>query len=44
MAVDSIKNRKKTKRVAWGITGSGDRLLEVYDVMKQIKKQHKDNI
>ncbi len=36
--------QNKTKRVAWGITGSGDRLLEVYEVMKQIKKQYEDNL
>jgi archaeoflavoprotein AfpA len=44
MASNSIENGKKKRRVAWGITGSGDRLLEVFDVMKQIKKQHKDDI
>ena len=31
--------KKKMKRAAWGITGSGDRLLEVFDVMKQAKIQ-----
>ena len=44
---DSIKmkkKQKKIKRVAWGITGSGDRLLEVIDVMKQIKKQYQDEV
>ncbi len=35
---------KKKKRVAWGITGSGDRLIEVFEVMKQIKDQYKDQI
>jgi archaeoflavoprotein AfpA len=44
MAGDSMEIGKKQKRVAWGITGSGDRLLEVFDVMKQIKKQHNDDI
>ncbi len=33
----------KRKRVAWAITGSGDRLLEVFDVMKQLKNQYKRN-
>ena len=37
------KKQQKKKRVAWGITGSGDRLLEVFDVMKQIKNQHQDD-
>jgi archaeoflavoprotein AfpA len=33
------KTTKKPK-VAWGITGSGDRLAETIEVMKQIKKQY----
>jgi archaeoflavoprotein AfpA len=48
MALESMEigvtKQKNMKRVAWGITGSGDRLLEVYDVMKQIKKQHEDDL
>ena len=48
MSIETIEidkpKQNKTKRVAWGITGSGDRLLEVYDVMKQIKKQYEDNL
>ena len=35
---------EKKKRAAWGITGSGDRLREVYDVMKKIKKQYEDKV
>jgi archaeoflavoprotein AfpA len=38
------KKQRKVKRVAWGITGSGDRLLEVIEVMKQLKKQYQDNV
>jgi len=30
------------KRAAWGITGSGDRLPEVFDIMKKIKTQYED--
>jgi archaeoflavoprotein AfpA len=48
MALESMEigvtKQKSMKRVAWGITGSGDRLLEVYDVMKQIKKQHENDL
>jgi archaeoflavoprotein AfpA len=48
MAIESMgieqTKQNKPKRVAWGITGSGDRLLEVYDVMNKIKKQYKDNL
>jgi archaeoflavoprotein AfpA len=30
----------KKRKVAWGITGSGDRLAETIEVMKQIKKHY----
>ena len=43
-AVEMEQNQKKMKRVAWGITGSGDRLLEVIETMKQLKKQYKDEV
>ncbi|AAB89728.1 DNA/pantothenate metabolism flavoprotein, putative [Archaeoglobus fulgidus DSM 4304] len=33
---------KKKKRVAWGITGSGDRLPETVDVMLEVKKEFPD--
>ncbi|MEM3551643.1 MAG: archaeoflavoprotein AfpA [Candidatus Bathyarchaeia archaeon] len=32
------------KKVAWGITGSGDRLLETIDVMKKIKMQYQGEV
>ena len=35
---------EKKKRAAWGITGSGDRLREVFDVMEKIKKQYEDRV
>ena len=47
MAVGSAergKTQKKKKRVAWGITGGGDRLLEVFEVMKQTKNQYQDDV
>ncbi len=31
---------KKRRKVAWGISGSGDRLVETVGVMKQIKKEY----
>ncbi len=34
----------KRKKVAWGITGSGDRLLETVEVMKGIRKQYQDMV
>ena len=47
MVVGSMKmekKQKKKKRVAWGITGSGDRLVETIETMKQINKQYQDEI
>jgi len=38
VTVEMEKKQKKKKRVAWGITGSGDRLAETIEVMKQIKE------
>jgi len=37
------KEQKNKKRVAWGITGSGDRLAETIEIMKQIGKQYQDD-
>lgn len=37
------KKQKMVKRVAWGITGSGDRLIEVFNVMKELKKQYQND-
>lgn len=30
----------KRKKVAWGITGAGDKILETIKVMKKIKKEY----
>ena len=45
MAVGTVEmeKKRKKKRVAWGITGSGDRLREVVETMKQIRKQYQDD-
>jgi archaeoflavoprotein AfpA len=37
-----MESLKKKKRVAWGITGSGDRLAETIEVMKDIRKQYEN--
>jgi archaeoflavoprotein AfpA len=46
MAVGTMELKKtgKKKRVAWGITGSGDRLYEVVETMKQVQKQHRNKV
>jgi len=41
---ETEKKQKKKKRVAWGITGSGDRLAETIETMKQIKKQYQEEV
>ena len=38
------KGEKKKRKVAWGITGSGDRLVETVEIMKEIKKQYQDEV
>lgn len=38
------KEKKEKKRVAWGITGSGDRLAETVEAMKEVKKQFEDKV
>jgi len=37
-------SKAKKRKVAWGITGSGDRLLETICVMKDIKEQYKNEV
>lgn len=44
VTVEMEKKQKKKKRVAWGVTGSGDRLAETIETMKQIKKQYQHDI
>ena len=39
-----FKKEEKKKKVAWGITGSGDKLAETVDTMKKIKKQYENNV
>lgn len=38
------KRFEKRKRVAWGITGSGDRLQETVEVMKEVKGRYGDDV
>ena len=35
---------EKKKKVAWGITGSGDRLGETLNVMKELKEHYKNEV
>ena len=40
----SDKNKMKQKRVAWGITGSGDRLIETIETMKQVNNEYQNEL
>jgi archaeoflavoprotein AfpA len=35
---------EKKRKVAWGITGSGDRLPETIDIMKKIRKEYQNEV
>src|SRR3989337_522378 len=34
----------KKRKVAWGITGAGDKIAEFIEIMKQIKKEYEDTV
>jgi archaeoflavoprotein AfpA len=44
MVGGNMEKQEDRKRVAWGITGSGDRLVETIEVMKEINKQYQDDV
>lgn len=38
------KTEIKKRKVAWGITGAGDKIEEFIQVMKQVKKEYEDTV
>ena len=38
------KVERKKKKVAWGITGAGDKIAEFIELMKQIKKEYESKV
>jgi len=40
IAADRVE--KKKRKVAWGITGAGDKIAEYIEAMKQIRKEYED--
>ena len=42
MAKEQVEAKKK--KVAWGITGAGDKIAEYIEVMKQIKKEYENTV
>ena len=37
-------NISQKKKVAWGITGSGDKLPEIVNLMKKIRKKYENRV
>jgi archaeoflavoprotein AfpA len=42
--VKKKEEKRKKRKVAWGITGSGDRLVETVEIMKEIRKRYQDYV
>ncbi len=40
----AVEGRTKKRKVAWGITGSGDRLAETIEIMTTIRKQYQSEV
>ena len=38
------ETKQKKRKVAWGITGAGDRIEEYINVMKEIKKEYEETV
>lgn len=38
------QGKTKKRKVAWGITGAGDKIAEFLEVMKQVKKEHEATV
>jgi len=41
---EELVRTEKRKKVAWGITGSGDRLPETIEVMNKLKEEYRDSL
>jgi archaeoflavoprotein AfpA len=42
MATEKVEVKKR--KVAWGISGAGDKIAEYIEVMKQVKKRYEDRV
>jgi archaeoflavoprotein AfpA len=38
------KTEAKKKKIAWGISGAGDRIAEYVQIMKELKKEYEDTV
>lgn len=44
MGVASDKVEAKKRKVAWGVSGAGDKIAEIIDIMKSVKKEYENTI
>jgi archaeoflavoprotein AfpA len=44
VGVSSDKVEAKKRKVAWGLSGAGDKIAEIIDIMKSIKKEYDNTI
>jgi archaeoflavoprotein AfpA len=44
LKLNAKKSGTKKRRVAWGITGAGDKIAEFIETMKEIQKKYKDSV
>jgi len=42
--VASDKVEAKKRKIAWGISGAGDKIAEIIDIMKSVKKEYENTI
>jgi len=42
--MDANETKIKKRKIAWGITGAGDRIAEFVQVMKDLKKEYEDMV
>jgi len=42
MTAEQVKVKKR--KVAWGITGAGDKIADFIDAMKEIKKEYESTV
>ena len=44
VVIEKQQEKKKKRKVAWGITGSGDRLVETVEIMKEINRCYENEV
>jgi len=44
LTVSDLKKKVTVHKIAWGITGGGDRLQETINVMKELKETYENEV